>query len=67
MLDSGNEIGIGNKGQIAECFIQVSRTDLAGSPRTTNFFRKANLLFFFHEHSVLFCFDNPAKLLEIKY
>jgi hypothetical protein len=49
MLDSGNEIGIGNKGQIAECFIQVSRTDLAGSPRTAYHFSEADFLPVIHE------------------
>jgi hypothetical protein len=49
MLDSGNEIGIGCKGQIAERFIQVSRTDLAGSPRTAYHFSEADFFPVIHE------------------
>jgi hypothetical protein len=62
MLDTGNEIGIGNEGQITERFVQVSRTDLAGSPRTAYHFSETNFLAVIHEF--LFPFSAYFSSLE---
>jgi len=62
MLDTGNEIGIGNEGQITECFIQVSRTDLAGSPRTAYPFSEAYFIPVIHEF--LFSFFSAVFFLK---
>jgi hypothetical protein len=47
MLHPNDQIRIRNQRQIAQCFTQVARTDLAGSTGPVNCFSEANS-FFFH-------------------